>query len=109
MLVEGGKAAEYIKQALRTTLWSGGRVNGIIKSKWFHPIFWARKSGESPFTFMIQRMRRECVCVLRGVGVRESVCVFWVNACVSAAGFTERPRSTCAYRMGFLGERIHSP
>lgn len=73
MLVEGGKAAEYIKQALRTTLWSGGRVNGIIKSKWFHPIFWARKSGESPFTFMIQRMRREY-----GVSVRESVCMFWV-------------------------------
>lgn len=51
--MEGCKTAEYIKQTLRTTFWSSERENGIIKSKWFHPIFWAPVSRQSPFTFMI--------------------------------------------------------
>lgn len=53
---EGWETAEYIKQALRTTLWSGKRVTGIIKSKQFHHIFWAHKSRQSQFTFMTGHM-----------------------------------------------------
>lgn len=77
MLVEGGgcrdggtegwETAEYIKQVLRTIiLWSGERENGIIKSKWFHPIFWACKAMQLLFTFMIGRIglgTSLCVCV----------------------------------------------
>lgn len=106
MLVEGGKAAEYIKQALRTTLWSGGRVNGIIKSKWFHPIFWARKSGESPFTFMIQRMQREYECMCCGVWV-------WESQCVCFGYFRWRihhkTHEHICLQDGMLGEIIHIP
>lgn len=62
MLVEG-KAAEYIKQALRTHFVVRVRLNGIIKSKWFHPMFSALKSGKSLLTFMIRCIQGECMHV----------------------------------------------
>ncbi len=106
MLVEGGKAAEYIKQALRTTLWSGGRVNGIIKSKWFHPIFWARKSGGGHHLPLWSNACGEnvCVCVVECEREWESRCACFGCLCGRIHRKTEEH---ICLQDGNLGERFH--